>query len=65
MERKQAMVTHGVCTHTADSYAVALSQALACVRKSASVTDRTSMVQSFLKKEPVWHDGVLFTGSWG
>lgn len=59
------MVTHGVCTHAADSYAVALSQALACVRKSATVPERESMVRSFLKKEDVWHDGVLFTGAWG
>lgn len=70
MDRKQAMVTHGGrCTHVADSYAVALSQALAHAEMTATPQERQAMVRSFLKKEDVWHnnggDPVFFTGSWG
>lgn len=61
---KMPTVTHGgVHAHTGLSWTHALGVALECIGKTATVAERDSIVRSLIKREVVWHEGVLLQGT--
>lgn len=51
---------HGFCKHTASSWNLALSAALACAGKSLPTSERQSKIRQIMNGEDVWIRGVHF-----
>lgn len=60
-------VMHGkglsICQHKGEYWGVALAGAYECLGVAASIPEETSIVNSLIRDEPVWHRGHLLSGS--